>query len=139
MVTADQLVAHVVGDYVLQSDWMATRKAHETLPAALHALAYSLPFLSLTRSPMALLLIGVSHFVIDRWRLARYVCWLANRLGPPPYPSWQDCHRTGHEPGRPEWITHWLLVIVDNTLHVLINGWALRAKGPSVGSLTRHL
>jgi hypothetical protein len=115
---------------------MATRKAHETVPAALHALAYTAPFVSLTRSPWALLVVCVSHFVIDRWRLARYVAWLANRLGPPPYPSWRDCHQTGHVPGRPEWITHWLLVIVDNTLHVLINSWALRAQPSSVMTLT---
>jgi hypothetical protein len=128
MVTADQLVAHVVGDYVLQSDWMATHKAHQTLPAALHALAYTVPFVSLTRAPLALLLICLSHFLIDRWRLARYVAWVANRLGPPPYPAWRDCHQTGHVPGRPEWMTHWLLVIVDNTLHVLINSQALRGR-----------
>jgi hypothetical protein len=125
MVTADQLVAHIVGDYVLQSDWMATQKAHRSLPAAVHAATYALPFVVLSRSPLALLIIAVSHFAIDRWRLARYVCWLANHLSPPPHAAWSDCRQTGHEPGRPEWITHWLLVIVDNTLHVLINACAL--------------
>ena len=125
MVTADQLVVHIVGDYVLQSDWMATQKGRHSTPAAIHAAVYALPFLTLTRSPLALLIICVSHFAIDRWRLARYVSWLSNRLGPPPYLAWNDCRQTGHEPGRPEWLTHWLLVIVDNTLHVLINSWAL--------------
>src|SRR5688500_17592905 len=123
MITADQLVAHIVGDYVLQSDWMATQKSKRSLPAVLHALAYGLPFVSLTRSPLALLVICASHFVIDRWRLARYVCFMANFLSPPPHAPWSDCSQTGHEPGRPEWVSHWVLTVVDNTLHVLINAW----------------
>jgi hypothetical protein len=126
MITADQLVAHVVGDYILQSDWMATQKARRALPALAHALAYAFPFVWLTRSPRALLLICASHFVLDRWRLARYVCYGTNFLSPPPHAAWSDCQSTGHTPDRPEWISHWVLTVVDNTLHVLINAWALR-------------
>ena len=129
MVTADQLVAHAVGDYLLQSDWMATNKTRETVPAALHATVYTLPFLLLTRSPLALLIICASHFAIDRWRLARYVSWLANWLAPGPHPTWTDCRETGHSAERPAWLAHWLLVIADNTLHVLINGLALSLPG----------
>jgi hypothetical protein len=125
MVTADQLVAHVVGDYVLQSDWMASHKARHSLPAIVHALAYSIPFVWLTRSPMALLIICGSHFAIDRWRLARYISFAVNYLSPPPHAAWSDCSQTGHAPGRPEWVTHWVLTAVDNTLHVLINAWVL--------------
>lgn len=29
LVTADQLVAHAVGDYILQSDWMANEKTKQ--------------------------------------------------------------------------------------------------------------
>ena len=47
MVTADQLVAHVVGDYVLQSDWMATRKTLHWTPALVHAVLYSVPTVEL--------------------------------------------------------------------------------------------
>jgi hypothetical protein len=50
MITADQLVAHAVGDYILQSDWMATEKTKQNAAAATHALTYTLPFLFLTRS-----------------------------------------------------------------------------------------
>ena len=31
MFTAEQLVAHVVGDYVIQSEWMATEKTERVL------------------------------------------------------------------------------------------------------------
>ena len=125
MVTADQLVAHVVGDYVLQSDWMATNKTHRSVPAMVHAAVYSLPFLALSHSPLALLIIAVSHFTIDRWRLARYLCWLSNLLAPAPHRSWAECRATGYPPDRPAWMAQWLMVIVDNTVHVLINAWAL--------------
>jgi hypothetical protein len=125
MVTADQLVAHVVGDYVLQSDWMAAHKSRRSLPALVHAALYSVPFLFLSPSSLALLIIFGSHFVIDRWRLARYVSWATNLLAPLPHRSWAECQATGYAPERPLWMAQWLLVIVDNTLHVLINAWAL--------------
>jgi hypothetical protein len=129
MVTADQLVAHAVGDYLLQSDWMAINKSHRTGPAALHALMYTVPFLVLTRSPRALFVVCGSHFLIDRWRLARYASWLANWLAPGPHPAWTEYRATGHSAERPEWLTQWLLIIADNTLHVLLNGWALSLPG----------
>ena len=50
MFTADQLIAHAVGDYILQSDWMALEKTKRSLAAAVHALTYTLPFLFLTSS-----------------------------------------------------------------------------------------
>lgn len=75
MVTADQLLAHIVGDYLLQSDWMAREKTRRSVAAAVHALVYSVPFLFLGPSPLAWLAIAWTHFVIDCWRLARYLCW----------------------------------------------------------------
>lgn len=78
MFTADQLVAHAVGDYILQSDWMATRKTSSSVAAAAHAICYTLPFLLITQAPAALAVICGTHFVIDRWRLARFVVWLKN-------------------------------------------------------------
>ena len=52
-------------------DSPGTGKTHRTTPAALHALLYTVPFLVLTRAPLALLVICGSHFLIDRWRSAR--------------------------------------------------------------------
>ena len=124
MVTADQLVAHLVGDYILQSNWMATEKTKRSVAALAHAICYSLPFLFLTRSPVALAVIFASHFIIDRWRLARYVIWLKNFLGPG-NPSWSECSGTGYAPDVPPWLAVWLLIIADNTLHILCNGLAI--------------
>jgi hypothetical protein len=123
MITADQLVAHAVGDYVLQSDWMATEKTKQNAAALAHAFAYTVPFLFLTQSPWALFVICWGHFVIDSWRLARYVVWAKNWLGP--NRPWRECTATGYPPDRPPWLTVWLLIIADNVLHVLCNGLAL--------------
>ena len=123
MLTADQLVAHAVGDYILQSDWMAQEKTKRSLAALCHVGVYLVPFVLLTHSPLALTAIGASHFVIDRWRLARYVVWIKNWMGA--NKPWSECTATGYPPDRPPWLTTWLLIIVDNILHVTCNGVAL--------------
>lgn len=124
MILADQLVAHAVGDYVLQSDWMANEKTSRSWPAAAHAVSYALPFVALTRSLPALAVIAGTHFVIDRWRLARYVCWAKNQVAPR---RWRHpVTATGYAPDKPPFLAVWLLIIADNVMHVLINGAALR-------------
>lgn len=125
-VTADQLVAHAIGDYILQSDWMATEKTRKSVAAAFHAATYSLPFLLLTTSWTALSMVAATHFVIDRWRLARYVCWAKNFLQPTKNHPWTECSATGYHRDKPPWMSVWLMVIADNVMHVLCNAAALR-------------
>ncbi len=82
MISANQLVAHAIGDYVLQSDWMANEKTKRSTAALAHALTYGVPFLLFQPSLLAMVVIIGTHFIIDRWRLARYVCWLKNFFSP---------------------------------------------------------
>lgn len=124
MITADQLVLHAIGDYLLQSDWMANNKTKHSGAAFAHALVYSLPFLLLTTMAVPWLVILGTHFLIDRFRLARYVVWAKNWLGP--NRPWSECVATGYPADRPAWLAVWLLIIADNVLHVIINGLALR-------------
>lgn len=130
MVTADQLVLHAFGDYVLQSDWMANEKTKASVAALVHAATYTLPFTILTRSPAALAVILVTHFIIDRWRLARYVCWVKNFAQPSlkNWP-WSECSGTGYHKDRPVWMSVWLMIITDNVMHVLCNAAAIRFLG----------
>lgn len=111
-----------MGDYLFQSHWMATQKTSRGIAALAHALTYTLPFLLLTQAPLALLAIGGTHFVIDRWRLAKYVVWLKNGARGP-------FTATGYPEDTPAWLAVWLLIIADNTLHILINGAAIRWVG----------
>lgn len=116
-------VAHLVGDYVLQTDWMAGEKTKRWLPAFVHGFVYMLPFLVVTQSPLALLTIALTHVVIDRFRLARYVIWFSNQLGPKAYRYSLAEAKThfGYSKNKPPFIAVWLLFIVDNTLHLIIN------------------
>lgn len=141
-----QLLCHLWGDYVLQSDWMAQNKRNEFLPAWIHAEVYSFCFLPLAwNHGVAFTVILVTHFLIDRYGLARYLVWAKNWLGPKQYwlmwrgpevpdmwqgnqptPPWRDCKATGYPPGRPAWLVVWLTIIADNTLHLTINYLALK-------------
>lgn len=154
MITANQLVAHAVGDYILQSDYMAQKKSELWAAAISHVVLYTLPFVLLTQSPAALAFIAVTHLVIDRYRLARYVGWLKNFLAPKWIDTWKEdtftyhgpveprdaarmqhevirnypwdwCKKTGYVGERPEWLTVWLMIITDNVMHVLCNGFAV--------------
>lgn len=119
-----QLILHLIGDYVTQSDWMALRKTERSAPAAIHAAIYALPFLFIG-SWQAVALIGASHFLVDRFRLARYVVFAKNFLGWP-FPTWSDCKATGYPSARPAWLSVWLLIVADNTIHLAMNCAFLR-------------
>jgi len=142
-VIAPIALAHMVGDYLIQSDWMAQEKTRRWWPAIAHAVTYGLPFLLVTHSPLALLVIVGTHALIDRYRLARHVVWGKNQLAPK---SFRPAHTpTGHEADRPDWLAVWLLIIADNIIHMLINvgavvwllsawihcdGWRTGCRGP---------
>ncbi len=134
-----QLILHLIGDYITQSQWMAENKTKRFWPAWAHAIAYSLPFLLIGSEP-AWLVILWSHFLIDRYSLAKYLVYAKNRiLQPPPYdyeqPSsfkwherwkWSNCSTTGYPSDVPPWLSVWLLIAADNALHLAINYAALR-------------
>lgn len=82
LIDTDQLLVHAVGDYILQSDWMANGKTKRWLPAFVHALVYSCGFLVFCPSLRAWLVIFGTHLLIDRFRLARYVVWAKNWIAP---------------------------------------------------------
>lgn len=126
MHATDQLIAHGIGDYLLQSDWQANEKTKSSIAAGTHALTYTLPFLFLRPTWKQAAAIAGTHFLIDRFRLARYVVWAKNWIAP----KGQDHEltATGYPADRPAWMSVWLLIIADNTLHVLLNRLILRGK-----------
>lgn len=121
----EQLLLHLLGDYVTQTDKMAAEKTRSLAMAFVHAGVYGLPFLLLNPSTSAFFVIVVSHALIDRYRLARYVVFLKNAIHDPEL-RWQDCKETGYPSERPAWLAVWLLIVADNILHLLINYSALR-------------
>jgi hypothetical protein len=99
------ICGHLVGDYVLQNDWMAANKTSRSWPCAVHCAMYSLAvflcagFLVSWHVPI---LAGVIHFPVDRWRLARKFMTF----------NGQEAFATGL-------LAPWSVVVVDNTIHLV--------------------
>ena|ERR1700687_3631720 len=104
------LLGHLVGDYILQNDWMAKNK---TGPGCLghtactyHCLFYTVAVALLTTTWMpwwGLLACFAVHWPIDRFRLAGW--WMRNVSG-------QRDFATGP-------LSPWSIIVVDNTFHLL--------------------
>lgn len=147
----EQLILHLIGDYGTQSQWMSDNKVKATWPALCHATVYSLPFF-LIGSPMAVFVIWITHFLIDRFRIAKYLVYAKNQffspamsdllLGEryfgsklemeeqdalaPQFDKWEDCSATGYHKNLPPFLALWLMIALDNTLHLTINYLALK-------------
>jgi len=106
-----QLLCHLIGDYILQSHKMAVNKTTNSKWAIIHGIFYTLPFLFLTQNIVILFCIALSHVIIDRYRLANYVSKIKN---------W-TFNETGYPEETPVWLTTWLMIIIDNTVHLVIN------------------
>ena len=122
-----QLICHLIGDYILQSHDMATKKTSKSFWALYHAMTYTLPFLFLTQQLWQLFLIMFTHFLIDRFRLAVYLVRIKNIL----FGDWREGYErfitpTGYPAETPVFLSVWLLIIADNTIHLLINYLILR-------------
>src|SRR5262245_42612004 len=111
MITADQLLAHAIGDYVVQSHYMATNKTKSSYVALYHAATYALPFLFFKPSVLAMIVIVGSHFLIDRFRLARFVVAFKNLVfsSPSEYErlSSEIDMATGYPKDTPPWLAVW--------------------------------
>jgi hypothetical protein len=141
----DQFLAHLFGDYVIQTDHQAAEKTQDWRPALIHGITYTLPFVALTRSPGRLAGIALSHALIDRYRLAKHVCWAKNQLAPERhrYP-WSHAGPTGYHSnsfapyqhdqtdctvlGKPDYLAVWLMIAADNSIHLLLNRLILRGE-----------
>ena len=128
-----QLLLHLWGDYILQSNWMAKGKTIWWFPCLLHVAFYSAGFLVLHPSWQAFAVIAVTHYLIDRYRLARYVVYAKNWV-PKKFEFWATgpicwyprLTATGYPDETPPWLAFWLLIIADNILHLTINCLALK-------------
>lgn len=120
------LIAHLVGDYIIQTDWMANMKTSQWLPAVLHGITYAIPFAIFVHSLPALLIIAGTHIIIDRYRLAKYLVWAKNQLASKEWRyKWSEGSKTGYPDERPAFMSVWLMIIADNTVHIIVNTLAI--------------
>lgn len=118
------LLAHLIGDYLLQTQWMADNKTTRWPPAILHGITYTLPFIIITHSIPALLVICLTHIVIDRFRLVKYIMWFKNQFVPKKdrydWDSEINNKVTGYPKRVPDFMAVWLMIIADNIIHLII-------------------
>jgi hypothetical protein len=117
-------ISHFWGDYILQNDWMAANKAKATLQGYIacfmHVVMYCIPF-SFICNLNSLLVIAISHFIIDKYSLAKYLVRCTN---------W-NFKGDGFSENKPIWLRVWLMIIIDNTLHITCNWIAVFLLQPN--------
>lgn len=126
----EALICHLVGDFCLQNDWMASKKRMDSFCCAAHVAVYTAVFLVLTWNILALALIAGTHFAIDRCGLAMKWCELYGVGSPWDRIVDEDTGEVcGIRPSEPAYKNFWLVVIVDQTFHLVCNYAILRWLG----------
>ena len=96
------IYAHLIGDYIIQNDWMAQNKKNSHLHCVVHIITYMIPFLLCNMVWWQLLLIAIQHYAIDK---TKFVGWFMGIKG-------SSIFRDGP-------LSPWSWVVVDNVLHIL--------------------
>lgn len=101
-------IGHLVGDYLLQNDWMAMGKKSSTFICSVHCLLWTLAvyFCQAADRPWpiwTLPILFLTHFAQDRTELVR---WWMEHKGQRGFAS---------VPMAP-----WSLIVVDNVLHLFV-------------------
>ena len=132
-----QLLLHLIGDFWLQTEYQALNKKKNSWVCLRHVTTYSLPFL-LIGSWQAVLVIAVTHFIIDRVPgLVEVMIYTKNQfwsmlgivasngaVDKTPYCFHETVFGSG--PDRPPHISFLVYVVCDNTLHLVCNYLALK-------------
>lgn len=78
-------IAHLVGDFLLQNEWMAMNKRKSSWVCFVHVLVYLVPFLFTSMHWWQILLIGGTHFLQDR---TDFVFWWMRNYKRVPEAHW---------------------------------------------------
>lgn len=102
-----QLILHLLGDYVFQNQWMTENKTKKSLKgifaALLHSLIYSILFFIFLINWKGLIVIFISHLIIDKYDIARLWVRIINNAG------------------KRKVVNNGIRIVVDNTFHLIIN------------------
>jgi hypothetical protein len=97
------LVGHLVGDYLIQNDWMALNKKQSSLHCAVHCALWTLSVILFAGWPAwTAIPLFVTHFVQDRTQV---ISWWMDLVG-------QKAFRTGI-------CAPWSSIVVDNVWHIV--------------------
>ncbi len=96
------IFAHLIGDYILQNDWMALNKKDNNWVCFVHAIVYIIPFIFVDLQAWQAGLICSQHYLQDR---TNFVVWFMKIKG-------SKLFATGV-------CSPWSIIITDNILHIL--------------------
>lgn len=96
------IITHLIGDYLIQNDWMAKGKKDSSVVCLAHVATYMLPFLFVEAALWQLLAIAIQHFLQDRTQI---VNWFLNNTG-------------SSEFAKPP-MAPWSIIVVDNVFHIV--------------------
>jgi hypothetical protein len=99
-------LAHLIGDYLLQTDRMAIGKKKSSWICLVHVLTYLIPFIFTPLVWWKLALIGLQHFLQDRWNFV----------------PWFMCVKGSGQFTLPP-CGPWSVIVTDNILHILFIAW----------------
>ncbi len=68
------ILAHFIGDFLLQNDWMAVGKKKSSWICTVHVSLYILPFLLTDLTYLQLSLIFIQHWLQDRTNFINWWC-----------------------------------------------------------------
>jgi hypothetical protein len=95
------IYAHLIGDYLLQTDKMALNKKYSDLWCLIHVLTYMLPFVFTNINIYGLIFIAIQHYFQDRYN---FVVWFMKVKG-------SSNFATNFGP--------WSIILTDNIIHIL--------------------
>lgn len=96
------IYAHLIGDYLLQTDWMAAGKKQRAWICGIHVCTYMLPFLWCGLSVWQFLAIGLQHYLQDH---GNFIAELMAAKGSALF---------AQPPMAP-----WSIIVTDNIVHIL--------------------
>ena len=96
------IFAHLIGDYLLQNDWMARNKKTSSFACSVHIITYMIPFLFIGLEVWQLLAIAGQHWIQDR---TNFVLWFMKVTGK------NDFIKPPMAP--------WSIIVIDNIFHIL--------------------
>ncbi len=96
------IYAHLIGDYLLQNDWMAAGKKRSYWICVAHVTAYMVPFLFCDLSFWQFQTIWFQHFIQDH---TNFIVWLMRLKGSAKF---------AEPPTAP-----WSIIVTDNSVHIL--------------------
>jgi len=96
------IFAHLIGDYLIQTDWMALNKKKNSFQCLIHVVTYMVPFFWCHFLWWQLIAIAAQHYFIDR---TNFVRWFMKVKG---------SEKFAIGPCSP-----WSIYMIDNIMHIL--------------------